>query len=192
MLDDSRDTVQAASAGNPAAVDTLLTRYLPSVRAFLRLRAGGLLLARESASDLAQSVCRDVLQSLDQFRYDGEDGFRRWLFKTAQRKIVDRYDYYKAQRRTPDRESPRLVTDTLAVYGDVPSPSHQLMAKEQLERLENAVEALPEDQREAFILCKVVGLTRRTVADDLNLSEGAVKMRLHRALITLAETMTEG
>lgn len=181
--------VREASAGDALAVDDLLQQYLPSVRAYLRVRAGKLLLDKESASDLAQSVCRDVLENLARFRYDGEDGFRRWLFKTAQRKIRDRYEYYRAAKRQPPGRRAEALCDSLACYGDLPTPSRHAMAREELERVEEALSHLPAEQQEVVILAKLVGLSRQAIAEELGKTEGAVRMLLHRALARLGDRL---
>lgn len=187
-----RQLVDAATAGDPLALDALLQRYLPGVRAYLRVRAGAIL-DKESVSDLAQSVCRDVLENLDRFRFDGEDGFKRWLFKTAQRKILDRYEFYAAARRDHRREEApaRDLADTLACYGSLPSPSRAAVAREELERVERALEDLPDEQREVIVLAKIVGLSRAAIAAEMGKNEGAVRMLLHRGLARLAERLAD-
>ena len=79
-------------SGDRRAVQQLLERHLPSLRAYVRLRAGAVIPRHESGSDLVQSVCRDVLENLDRFRYPGEAAFRAWLYATALRKIADHLD----------------------------------------------------------------------------------------------------
>ena len=189
---DGRDTgklVGEAAEGDALAIDELLDRYLPSVRAYLRLRAGRLLLDRESVSDLAQSVCRVVLQNIGRFQYDHEDGFRRWLFATAERKILDRHDYYTAQKRAPEAERNREAVSTLSAYSSLHSPSRAAIATEELAELEQAMAQLPEEMREVLILAKIVGLSRAAIAEELGKGEGAVRMTLHRALARLADLM---
>ncbi|TAH38030.1 MAG: sigma-70 family RNA polymerase sigma factor [Planctomycetota bacterium] len=186
------ELVERAASGDDVAIEELLQRYLPRVRAYLRVRAGRLLLDKESASDLAQSVCRAVLEHADLFHYGHEDGFRRWLFKTAERKVVDRYAYYTAQKRTP--EAGRTVPDvdidaTLSVYAGLHTPSRDAVAREELARLERAIERLPEEMQEVVILAKIAGLSRDGIAAELGKSEGAVRMTLHRALARLADSM---
>lgn len=184
---DTRDLVESAVGGDRVAIDVLLDRYLPSVQSYLRLRAGRLLLDRESASDLAQSVCRVVLENMDRFRYDGEDGFRRWLFATAERKVLDRYDYYTAQRRSPDAEDGSPAEEH--ARPDADSPSRAVVAQEELAQLEQAIALLPEEMQEVLILAKIVGLSRAAIAEELGKSEGAVRMVLHRAMARLADTI---
>src|SRR5215510_13975884 len=82
--------VQAAAGGDAEAVRALVEDHLPRLRAFVRLNCGAALRARESASDLVQSACRDVLANLDGFRWEGEPAFRSWLYTAAARKVADR------------------------------------------------------------------------------------------------------
>ncbi|MEM7200582.1 MAG: sigma-70 family RNA polymerase sigma factor [Planctomycetota bacterium] len=187
--DSERRLVEQATAGDPPSVAALLNHYLPRVRAYLRLRAGPALLDKESASDLAQSVCRDVLENLERFRYDGEDGFRRWLFKTAQRKVLDRHAYYGAKKRDLPQAAATDLDATLACYGELYTPSRDAIAREELARLEQAIESLPDEVREVVILAKVVGLSRKAIAQETGKSEGAIRMALHRGLARLADKL---
>ncbi|MFO1053688.1 MAG: sigma-70 family RNA polymerase sigma factor [Planctomycetota bacterium] len=185
------DVIRSATAGEPAAIDALLARYLPSLQAFLRLRAGRLLLNRESTSDLAQSVCRDILENASRFRFDGEDGFRRWLFTTALRKIADRHEYWLAACRDVNRQvAPAPATsdderldDCRAFY----TPSRQAIAREELARAEAALGRLSDEQREVVLMAKVLGLSRAAIAEQIGKSEGAVRNILYRALAEIAE-----
>ena len=187
-----------ASQGDVPALDVLLERYLPGLRAYVRLRAGPRLLEKESSSDLVQSVCRDILENLDRFQFEGETGFRRWLFKTAQRKIADRYEFYGAKKRDMAREKrPALPTSSagdeavLECYRSFYTPSHQAIAREELARVEQAFLSLPEEQREVVVQAKILGLTRAEIAEGMGKSEGAVRTLLYRALARLAEVLED-
>lgn len=183
--------VQEASAGHGDAVDTLLASYLPRLQSFMRVR-GGALLDRESAVDLVQSVCRDVLENRERFRHDGEAGFRRWLFKTAYRKIADRHEFWGAQKRDPAGVAAlddRDAREALEVYGAFCSPSRDAIAREQVARIEQAIFDLPEEQRDVLSLAKIVGMSRSEIARELGKTEGAVRMLLHRALARLADVL---
>ena len=72
---------------------------MPQLIAFLRVKVGRLIGARESVRDLAQSVCREVLEDMDDFEYAGDAAFRSWLFQQASRKILDRHRYLRRARR---------------------------------------------------------------------------------------------
>ena len=192
--DASRELVDRALAGDAAAMQELLEHHLPSLRAFLRLRMSPELRAKESCSDLAQSACRDVLEHLDRFQYHGEGNFRHWLYTTALRKVMKRYEYYKAAKRDLGRE----VTPAVDASGDEPlaqlyqtlsTPSQALMRREQVERFEAAFEQLPEHYREIITLSRIVGLSHKEIAEQQGKSETATRSLLHRALAELTEVL---
>lgn len=187
---DERELVSAASRGDATAVDELLAQHLPGMRAFIRLRMGPVLRARESCSDLAQSVCREVLQHIDRFQYPGKSGFKHWLYATALRKIANRAEFHQAAKRDVAREfRPDETRDAhlSRVYDSLCTPSQDVIAKEQIEHLEQAFDHLPDDYREVIVLARVVGLTRSEIGKEMGKSEGAVRTLLHRALLQLAE-----
>jgi len=190
--------VASASRGDAAAVDVLLERYLPGLRGFLRLRAGRLLLEKESCSDLAQSVCRDVLENMPRFRYDGEAGFRKWLYTTAARKIADRYEYYRAAKRNVAREHAPIERsagdndfDVLGAYRSFYTPSQHAAAREELGRIEAAFTELPDEQQQVILYAKMMGLPRAEIAREMGKTEGAVRTLLCRALAHLAEKLDD-
>ena len=162
----SAQWLDAARSGDQLAVDRLLERHLPGLRAFVRLRAGPLVRARESVSDLVQSVCLEVLQHADRFQFGGEEGFKHWLYTTALRRILNRHDYWTTQRRDVHRERPlQAVRDdgsaaSLAVcYRSFSSPSQKAMGREQLQRMEEAFDKLVEADREK--LARLVNAAKR-------------------------------
>jgi RNA polymerase sigma-70 factor (ECF subfamily) len=189
---------RAAAEGDRAAVDELIARYLPDLRAFVRLRAGPLVRAREADSDIVQSVCREVLQHMDRFRFPGDSAFKQWLFATALRKISNRRDHHLAQKRDVSREIPidagRGSGDEqlLVCYGSFSTPSHGAMVREEMERVETAFEELTEEQREVITLAHVVGLSRAEIAEKMGRSEGAVRVLLHRSLARLSDLLGDG
>ncbi len=202
-MDSSKDgsveeLVEQAAAGDRAAVDALVARYLPDVHAYLRLRAGPMVLARESTADLAQSVCREVLEHVERFRYPSEAAFRRWLFTTALRKILDRKKYYLAARRDalreihPDRPTDAQASQLWDCYQTFSSPSGKVMLREEVERVEAAFAVLSESDREIVTLAHVVGLSRAEIAEQLGKAEGAVRIQLFRAMARLAGILAGG
>jgi RNA polymerase sigma factor (sigma-70 family) len=168
-------------------VDTLVARYLPALRSFVRLRMGGELRSREESCDIAQSVAREVLQHRDRFRFGGEQGFREWLFTTAHRKIVDRLDHWRAGKRRGD-DSMR-VPDELAGLG--PTPSQHAGAREQLLAFERAFDSLDDEQREVVAWSRLCGLSHGDIAARLGKSEAAVRKVLSRALARLAARLPD-
>lgn len=194
MNGDSLPLLGPASQGDPAALERLLAMHQGPLRAFVRLRVGPALRARESASDIVQSAVREVLQHLDRFQGNGEAGFRAWLYATALRKIADRADYWGAQKRDAAREV-RLDAatdsegDLAAVYESLASPSLMAAGRETLERLERAMDGLGDEQREVIVLSRIAGLSHAELGERLGCSEATARQRVFRALATLAQRM---
>ncbi len=196
---DSGPLVERASRGDLPAVEELLARHVPGLRAYVRLRCGPVLRAKESASDIVQSACRDVLQNIGHFHYGGEAGFKAWLYEAATRKLLDRAEYWGAAKRNPAREqAPGAGQDSddegrLAdVYRTMCTPSEAAMGRESLERIERGFLLLTEDEREVVVLARLVGLSHAEIGERLGCSEGAARLRLFRALAALAEVMDGG
>lgn len=197
MDDQLRTTIDAAARGERSALNSLFARNMPRLMAFLRIKTGSLLASRESISDLAQSVCREVLRDLDDFEYRGDEAFRAWLFLQATRKIHDRYRYLRSARRDVVREEhPALEEeaseDLLQCYATLSSPSRLASAREELVRIEAALEKLPEAQREAVALSRVMNLPNARVAELLDLSESAVRGLIARGLARLSSLLQHG
>lgn len=192
----SRHLVTRVQGGDRAAVDELLSRHLPRLNAWLRVRMGGGLGPRESTSDVVQSACREVLEHLDRFVYDGEANFRCWLFKTAERKLIDKHRFHHAQRRDADREAAEGDDRPGALleegWARLATPSQEAMAREQEERIEAAVDRLSEEDRELYALFHVAGLSNPEIAAELGKSEVAIRKAKSRVLARLARLLGEG
>jgi RNA polymerase sigma factor (sigma-70 family) len=189
----SQALVLRASRGDPVAVEDLLALHLPALRAFVRLRCGPMIRAKESSSDLVQSVCRELLGGLHDFEYAGEAAFKSWLFTAAARKVADRAAFWQAGKREAAREAQPAFDATgsgdgalIDIYRTACTPSQVVMGREALERIEAAFDTLPDDYREAVVLSRVLGMSRAEVAAAMGRTEAAVRHLLFRGLAQLA------
>ncbi len=169
---------------DPLAVDQFVARHLAALRAFVRLRMGRELRVREESCDIVQSVAREVLLHADRFQHGGEQGMREWLFTTAHRKIVNRLEHWRADKRSPQRETPDLVPDELRSL--VATPSRHAIAREDLQRIEAAFDVLTDEQREVLTMSRLLGLGHAAIAERLGKTEVAVRKILSRALTRLS------
>jgi RNA polymerase sigma-70 factor (ECF subfamily) len=189
-------TVQNASQGDAEAIASLLQRHLARLRAFVRMRMSPQLRARESASDVVQSACREVLANMARYRFRSEANFRRWLFTTALRKVRNRVEFYRAERRDVQREVGADSADDLAplaaAYVDFDTPSAKLALKERVAQLEAALDRLSEEHREVITLARIVGLPHKEVGEAMGRSESASRMLLYRALAELGSALERG
>jgi RNA polymerase sigma-70 factor (ECF subfamily) len=173
-------------------VQALLERYAPDLERYVARHAGGLVRARESSSDLAQSVCREVLERLadGRFRYAGEAAFRQWLYRAAVMKMLQRHRHWQAERRDPAREVGRgPVTEEhgLSALAAGATPSEDAIRIEELERFREAFERLAERDQDLIRLHHAEGRTHAEIAAELGISEASSRMALSRALARLAK-----
>ena len=202
MSGSQRRLFDAASRGDPRAVEELLEMHLPALHAFVRLQAGHAITAKESCSDLVQSVCREVLQDVSGYQYRGDAAFKSWLFKTALHKIIDRNRFYSRDKRDVAREARGPVgdagsrlpdaeaVDLLANYGTFWTPSRDAIAREELTRIEQAFQCLEPQYREVITLCRVAGLSFAEAAEASGRSEGSIRGLLARGLARLARRLS--
>ena len=193
--DDTELLVNRAAEGDETALALLLERHLPGLRAFVRARLGPELRAFESASDLVQSTCREVLAGRERFVHPSPGAFRSWLFTTAARKVSERLKRARAAKREgepADLGSGAAESGLVAVYGRFSSPSHRAALADEIARVERALDRLSEEQREVVLLAHVVELPRAEIALQLGKSELAVRSILHRALARVAAELDDG
>ncbi|MCB9919928.1 MAG: sigma-70 family RNA polymerase sigma factor [Planctomycetes bacterium] len=188
-----QDDVKAARRGDVGAMESVFARNMNPLVAFIRARAGRDLMARESAVDLAQSVCREVIQDLDAFEYRGDEEFRAWLFQQATRKILDRARYHNREKRAVDREvaipDEESAEALLACYAELCTPSRYASARDDLARFEAAVQKLPDAQRDAVTMSRLMHLPYPVIAEQLGVTESAVRGLVARGLATLVEAI---
>ena len=185
MAGEEPDALERFAAGDFEAVGSLLEQHLPALRAYVRLRLSPALRCKESADDIVQSTCREILTHAERFQHGGDEGFRRWLYVMALRKIQHRWAHYTSRIREVGRERGIGASAAERLTIDL-TPSGVVASSEEVERIEAAFDRLDESQREVIALSRVVGLSSQEVADVLGLTPGAVRTRLSRALARLA------
>lgn len=183
-----------AADGDQQALGELLVHNLPMLEAYLRLQAGAAIRQKESLGDLVQSVCVEALRDLPKFEFRGEPQFRHWLCKQALHKIVNKREFYGAQKRDIAREVHAARPESgdsgcdplLQCYATMCTPSRDASGREQLARFERAFDQLPADYREAITLQRLLGMDYADIAAAMARSEGAVRNLVYRGLARLS------
>lgn len=188
--------IAAARRGEPRALDSLFERNLPPLIAFIRSRSGRAVAARESAIDIAQSVFREVLEDADRIELQGEGAFRNWLFMQASRKVLDRAKFWHRERRDVGREvdipeAGPAADALLACYATLGTPSRHAAAREELARFEAAVQQLPDNQRDAVTMSRLLDLGYAQIAEQMGTSESAVRGLVARGLAALSSLLDD-
>ncbi len=134
------------------------------------------------AEDLAQDVMATLLRTLRSFR--GDSSLSTWTYTVARRACGRR-----KQRLARQDAALRREPDAAAGIVREPEPPRRLERRRLAAALEQAIAALPEEQREVVVLRDVEGLPASEVARIVGIGERAVKSRLHRARLALRETL---
>lgn len=135
------------------------------------------------AEDVAQQAFVTGYQRLAQL----EDGnrFAAWVTRIAANEALGRL---RKRRRTTPLADVELVADEGPASG---GPEQAASLRELTVLLERAVDGLPEAYRAVFVLRDVEELTTADTASALGISEGSVRVRLHRARAALRQTIDE-
>ena len=129
---------------------------------------------KELSEDMVQNIFLRMLKYPDGFMGFGE--FKMWMYHIARNTV---YDHFRKVKRTPAHSDLTNYEDRI----DGQQNADTQMEKEQeLKMLETAMGNLSDENRELLILCRFQELKYHEIARLLNTTEGAVKVRVHRAL----------
>lgn len=168
------ETVRLAQAGDEVAFASLVDRYAKPVLNFIWRIMGD---ATES-EDVAQDTFVRAWQHLNAY-HKTDAAFSSWLFQIARNAALDRL-------RKPSRKSVMSLDDfTVDLSAPQPQPDQMLEQSELATAIANAVAALPEDHRTAFVLAEYHGQSVREIATVMHCSEKSIEGRLYRARRTL-------
>lgn len=183
-MDVDPELVRAVQRGESGAMDALVREtYTGVYRLCVRLLGDP-----ADAADATQEVYARVVRSVLGFR--AESSFGTWLHRvtvnvcaTALRRRGD----VRARGQVAGREAFAAPGDGADLVDDGDTTEDRVVAGDQARRLAAAIARLPDDARRVVELRDLEGLSTRETAEVLGISEGAVKVRLHRAHAKLRE-----
>jgi RNA polymerase sigma-70 factor (ECF subfamily) len=166
------EVVARVRGGDQPLFEILMRRY--NQRLFRAARA--ILRDDADAEDAVQQAYVAAYRHLDQFA--GTARFSTWLTRIAVREALGRL---RTRKRRGEVEFDGGAEETMMKEHPDDSPEDHAQRRELGGILEAAVDALPEIYRVVFMMREVEQLSTQETADVLELSEEAVKVRLHRA-----------
>lgn len=156
----------SAQQGCESDYQQLLTELGEAIAAYLRVRFGSL--------DIIEDCVQESLIAIHKARntYEPQRLFRPWLFAIVRYKTIDVLRKKNIDRRRVEilQHEEICDNDRHSEGLDAGLNCGQILA------------ALPDKYRQAIVLTKLEGLSMREAAAQLNISEGAMKVRVHRAL----------
>ncbi len=181
-----RDLIARAQAKDADAFDALVDHFGPRLFGYLARLTG----SRDQAEDLVQEVFLRVVRKIEGYRH--EDLFEAWLFRIATNLVRDRI---RRQKRTPsiasiDGESEGVI-DAVSFAGrsDNGSPDRAVELREEADRMQAALEQLPDAEREVVMMRHYSQLSFATIAEIMKTPLGTALARSHRGLAKLRALM---
>ena len=176
--------------GDATAFEVLVRRYQKPLLNFILRSVGD----RNTAEELLQDAfLRVVTKSTD---FQGNSKFSTWLYTIARNLCIDtgrkmvfrRHRSLDAPLRSGEAESATLLD---RVAGDEPAADRAVIGQDLQERIALAVEELPEEQREVFLMRELQNLAFKDIAEIVGVPENTVKSRMRYALERLQRALAE-
>jgi RNA polymerase sigma factor (sigma-70 family) len=168
--------VDRPSVPGAAAAGDLYERYSAQILGYCLHQLG----SREEAEDAVQTTFMNAFRGLQRGIVPELES--AWLFKIAHNVCLSR-------RRSSWRRGKVEAPNNFEVLQEV-VPGRELVADE-LIRLQDVLEEMPENQRRAILLREWQGLTYREISDELGLSQAAVETLIFRARRALAQGLEQ-
>jgi RNA polymerase sigma-70 factor, ECF subfamily len=178
MGEELADLVAAAKAGDQAAFEDLVkATYAGTYTLAFRLTGN-----EEDASDVVQEAYLRAYRSLKRFR--GDARFTTWLYR-----ITANCATTHLKKRQRDRHEVLDDADELFDARPESYPEGRLGGADDRRILQAALQSLSPEMRAVVVLRDVYDLPHEAIAAELGISEGAAKVRLHRARKKLRERL---
>ena len=139
----------------------------------------GIVQNETEAEDLAQDVFIKVFEKIGTFK--GDSKFSTWLYRIATTTALDHLRSRKRKKRSGFLQAITGASEEKEQIPDFHHPGVSLDNKERATVLFKAIEALPDNQKAAYTLHKLEGLSYRDVSEVLNTTVSAVESLMSRA-----------
>jgi RNA polymerase sigma-70 factor (ECF subfamily) len=197
---DELELFQAAQDGDAAAGQRLLARHRVRLRQMVAIYLDRRLTARVDPSDVVQEALADAARGFAAYVRERPLPFYPWLRQLAWQRLGQVHRHHiRARCRSIEREvawevaqpdhSALALADRLMANGT--SPSRRMIRDELRRRVQAAMEQLAERDREILVMRHLEEMSAAEIAAILGISEGAVRVRLLRALTRLRERLDD-
>lgn len=167
--------------GDVSAFDALYERHRAGLFRFILRQCA----SRGEAEEMFQEVWMSLVEA--RHRYRVEARFSTYLYHIAVNKLIDwsRRSHKMPARSLDDPDCPEI--DAVAPAGD--NPERRVAARQDAARVLAALEALPAEQREAFLLREEGGLSIADIAEVTGVGPETAKSRLRYAIAKLRQAV---
>jgi len=190
VSDKLADLIAKTRAGDTDALAEYIEHVRPQLCAFIERQLGSALRRKIEAEDIFQETSADAVRALGSVDLQDREPFS-WLCQIAERRIIDAHRrFFGAKKRDAAREVPlgtpggdsqnAGLINLLVNSMTTPSAAFSRNAREH--RLLEAMQQLPEDQREALRLRYVENMPSKQIAERLGKTDAATRVMLTRSL----------
>lgn len=169
---DEQALLQRLRDGDAVAFTELYNRYKKRLAAKL-IR---LLKSDELAKDTLQELFANIWERREQI--DPDQPFAAYLFRIAVNMVSNIY-------RKSYRDESMKQQLMISAPGGFASPEDLYIDRERIKQLHDALEQLPERQRQVYMLHKIEGKSYKEIEDELHISRSAINNHITRANHTL-------
>jgi RNA polymerase sigma-70 factor (ECF subfamily) len=184
-LTNETELIEQLKQGDEAAFKTIVEQWKDMVYNTIL----GIVQNETEAEDLAQDVFIKVFEKINTFK--GDSKFSTWLYRIATTTALDHLRSKKRKKRFGFLQSLGGGNDEKEAIPDFHHPGVSLDNKERAAVLFKAIESLPENQKTAYTLHKLEGLSYRDVSEVLNTTVSAVESLMSRANQNLRKELEE-
>ncbi len=174
-LEDAALVEQART--DQAAFGTLYERYVQKMYNYIYYRTG----SHEDAEDLTARVFHRAMAHIKGYVERGVP-FQAWLYRIAHNLVANWH-------RDRSRHKVVPLDEYVAARLRSEAPEARVESQDEIERLTQAVRALPEERQQLLILKFVDRLSNQEIGVIMDRSEGAIKSLYHRTLLALREML---
>jgi len=147
------------------------------------------------AEDVTQDVFMRLVQNAADFKHEAR--FLTWLYTIARNLCIDQLRKLSHRRHASldqptsgEADAPPLV-ESVSDPNPLASADRRALSAEVGVSIVRAVDSLPDDQREVFLLREVANLPFRDIAEITGVGENTVKSRMRYALDRLKEALSD-
>jgi len=184
-LTNETELIEQLKLGDETAFKTIVEQWKDMVYNTIL----GIVQNETEAEDLAQDVFIKVFEKISTFK--GDSKFSTWLYRIATTTALDHLRSKKRKKRFGFLQSLGGGNDEKESIPDFNHPGVSLDNKERATVLFKAIESLPENQKTAYTLHKLEGLSYRDVSEVLNTTVSAVESLMSRANQNLRKELEE-
>ena len=185
--DPDAEMVAAVLEGDPEAYRVLVERYERRIYHVIY----GMVRNPEDARDLAQDAFVKAFQNLHRFRLEAK--FYTWLCRIAMNVAIDhlRKMKHRSHAEFDDTRGGSEGAQVVRLHSAKDDPSENVARSRMYKTIMDAVETLPEDQKQVLILREIEDMPYKDIADVLDIPEGTVMSRLYYARRRLQQLLAE-